>query len=135
MRTIFCVEHDGSVMTKAAYLNCEEFRGKPGAGDDGRDDGAGFGEPQRPSQGSTTREASMPISSTTGVGASSIPGYSRTRPGFALPPRKHCCHREDSIFPLGLLLFYIVYNGGKSRTVPAQPRPQQSLSRKKEKPL
>jgi hypothetical protein len=60
MRTIFCVEHDGSVMTKAVKI---------------------------------------------------------------------------AIFPLRLLLFYIVYNGGKSRTVRAQPGPQQSLSRKKGKPL
>jgi len=32
MRTIFCVEHDGSVMTKGGIPNHgEEFRGKPGA--------------------------------------------------------------------------------------------------------
>jgi hypothetical protein len=37
-----------------------------------------------------------------------------------------------AIFPLRLLLFYIVYNAGKSRKARAQPRPQQSLSRKKE---
>jgi len=46
---------------------------------------------------------------------------------------------EDSmkiaIFPLCLFLFYIVNNGGKSRTVCAWPRPQESLSRKKGKPL
>jgi hypothetical protein len=38
-------------------------------------------------------------------------------------------------FTLRLLLFYIVNNGGKLWTVRAQPPPQQSLSRKKGKPL
>jgi hypothetical protein len=52
----------------------------------------------------------------------------RCRPGNTAPTVK------IAIFPLRLLLFYIVYNGGKLRTVRAQPRPQQSLSRKKGKP-
>ena len=60
MRTIFCVEHDGSVMTKAVKI---------------------------------------------------------------------------AIFPLRLLLFYIVYNGGKSGSVRLSRVHQPSLSGKKGKPL
>jgi len=40
-----------------------------------------------------------------------------------------------AIFPLRLLLFYIVYNGGKSGSVRLSRVHQQSLSRKKGNPL
>jgi hypothetical protein len=38
-------------------------------------------------------------------------GGPRRRPG-----RRYCCNLKIAIFPLRLLLFYIVYNRGKSRT-------------------
>lgn len=59
----------------------------------------------------------------------------QNRPGFALPSGNAARTLNNAIVTLRLLLFYIVNNGGKSRTVRAQPRPQQSLSRKKAKPL
>jgi hypothetical protein len=81
MSTIFCVEHDGRVMTKAEYLTTVNTWVCVAA------------------QGNTAATVKV------------------------------------AIFPLRLLLFYIVYNGGKSRTVRAQPGQQQSLSREKGKPL
>ena len=84
------VEHAGSVRAEAEYLTTVKNSGGNPEQVTGERMTAQLG-PRRPSQGSTAGEASMPISSTTGAGASSIPGYSRTRPGFALPPRQHCC--------------------------------------------
>jgi hypothetical protein len=75
----------------------------------------------------------MPISSTTGVGA--LHRYLDIQEqDLGLHCRTGNTARtvKIAIFPLRLLLFYIVYNAGKAR---AQPRPQQSLSRKKGKPL
>ena len=83
-----------------------------------------------------TREASMPVNSTTTAWALhqylDIP---RTDLGLRCPPANAAATLKIAIFTLRLLLFYIVNNGGKSRTVRAQPRPQRSLSRKKGKPL
>ena len=76
----------------------------------------------------------MPISSTTGVGASSILDIAEQDLGLRCRPGNTAASVKTAIFPRRLLLFYIVYNGGKSRTARAQPHPQKSLSWKKGKP-
>jgi hypothetical protein len=53
--------------------------------------------------------------------------------GLRCRPGNTAATLNAAIFPRPLLLFYIVYNGGKSRTARAQPHPPQSLSWKKGK--
>jgi hypothetical protein len=57
----------------------------------------------------------MPISTTTGVGASSKPGYSRTDLGLCCRPANAAATLKIAIFTLRLLLFYIVNNGALNR--------------------
>jgi hypothetical protein len=75
----------------------------------------------------------VPISSTTGVDASSILDIPEPDLGLRCRPGNAAATVKTAMFPRRLLLFYIVYNGGKSRTARAQPRPQPSLSWKKGK--
>ena len=59
-------------MTKEIADHGEEFRGEPGAGDEGKDDSAGIHH-DRGVRANTAR-----------VGASSLLGYLRTRPGVGV---------------------------------------------------
>jgi ketosteroid isomerase-like protein len=103
------VEHDGRVMSKAEYLVTVKRAG---------------GNPQQVTTegmmahiwggtaivtGFTAREAHTAGSHTTGVGGSSIPGYSRMGPGFASRLRLRCLSLEECrSHTLNSPLFYIV---------------------------
>ena len=108
-------------MSREIPDHCEEFRRKPGAGDEGKDDRAGiYHDNTQYHRRGRVIDTWIFKNNTWGL---------RCRLGNTAATGR------IAIFPLRLLLFYIVYNGGKSGSVRLSRVHQPSLSGKKGKPL